>query len=93
MNKTEQLKKILEYSQFALEDSDYKQLRNLLEANSLNRARIFIDDLLEEKEIDLALSDYDTVQEYEFQNLNMIQDLIIDLVVNEIDNVEEKQFR
>lgn len=93
MNKTEQLKKILECSQFCLEDSNYKELQKLLEVNLLNRARIFIDDLIEEKEIDVALSENDTIQEYELQNLNIIQDLIIDLVVNEIDNVEEKQFR
>ncbi len=93
MYKKEQLKKILEYSKFSLSDSEYIKLKIYLDSNSLTDARLFIEQLVEEKEIDFALSDYDTIQEYELQNLNKIQDLIIDLVLNEIDNAKEKQFR
>lgn len=93
MYKKEQLKKILEYSKFTLNDSEYVKLKIFLNSNSFTKARLFIEELIEEKEIDFALSDHDTIQEYELKNLNKIQDLIIDLVLNEIDNVEEKQFK
>ena len=93
MYKKEQLKKILEYSKFTLNDSEYVKLKIFLNSNSFTKARLFIEELIEEKEIDFALSDYDIIQEYELKNLNKIQDLIIDLVLNEIDNVEEKQFK
>lgn len=92
MNK-EQLNKILEKAQFTLVDKQYKELSFLLEAGSLNRARLYLEELIEEKEIDFAISNYDSVEEYDLQCLNDIQDLIIDLIVNEKDNVEGKQFR
>jgi len=92
MNK-EQLNKILEKAGFTLVDKQYKELSFLLQAGSLNRARLYLEELIEEKEIDFALSNYDSVEEYDLQCLNDIQDLIIDLIVNEKDNVERKQFR
>ena len=91
--KKEQLTKILEISQFSLIDKQYQELSFLLEANSLKKARIYLEELIEEKEDDFALSNYDGSEEYDLDNLNNIQDLIIDLIVNEIDDVERKQFR
>jgi hypothetical protein len=91
--KKEQLNKILEKARFTLVDTQYKELSYLLGADSFKRARLYLEELIEEKEIDFALSNYDSVEEYELQSLNDIQDLIIDLIVNEMDNVEGKQFR
>lgn len=92
--KKEQLKNILEFAKFTLIDTQYSILVSLIQANQLNKARLYLEDLIEEKEVDLILSNYDSVEEYDFNNLNKIQDLIIDLIVNETDDVEErKQFR
>lgn len=92
--KKEQLKQILEFAKFSLLDNQYYELVSLLQGNHLKRARLFLEELIEEKEINLIICDYDTIDEYDLNNLNKIQDLIIDLIVNEIDNVEErKQFR
>lgn len=92
MNNKEKLKNILLLSTFILSDEEYKELNRLLENNKFNRARLLLDELLEEKEVQTIMEPDN--QEYitEYKQLDNLQNLIIDLIVNEKVDEREKQF-
>ena len=93
MNNKEILEKIKLSAIFIMNDSEYNHLLSLLENNKYNKARIFIDTLLEEKEINKILGHDEQGFIVEYEALDNLQDFIIELIVNEEDNNDRrKQF-
>ncbi len=92
--KKEQLDILKKSASFILNDKQYNYLCYLLDNNKLLRARLYLEELIEEKELDMIVDhDNNEIHIMELKNLNNIQNFIIDLIVNEIDGRKEKQFR
>lgn len=86
------MKKIKNIATLVLNDNQYKLLVNLLSSN-IDRARIFISDLIEMKELEHSLSD-DQEKETVLQELtllNTIEDLIFNLYEEENEREQIKQ--
>jgi hypothetical protein len=92
MNKKDQIRNIEKSAVFILSDSEYKELVRMLTFGKYNKARLFIEEIIEMNEIDMALNPEDETFVIECKNLNNLEDLIIDLIVNDEENVERKQF-
>jgi hypothetical protein len=90
--KKQQLQQILDNAKFTLNDVEFTHLNRLLAFSKNLRARLFIEELIEEKEIDFVCSNDNIIKE-ELKTLNSLQDLIIELIVNENEDENEKQFR
>jgi hypothetical protein len=92
MNNKEKIKNIEQSSIFILNDSEYKEITRLLTFKKYNRARLFLENIIEENEFEMTLNPDNQGLLLDCKNLNRLQDLIIDLIVNEEENVERKQF-
>ena len=86
-------KKIKDLASFCLSNRDYNKLSNLLNQNELNRARLYINDLIDELELKIeSSSEYDkTVLYEEFYELKQIEDEIFNLYVEEDEGEQIKQ--
>ena len=86
-------KKIKDLASLCLSNRDYNKLSNLLNQNELNRARLYINDLIDELELKIeSSSEYDkTVLYEEFYNLKQIEDEIFNLYVEEDEGEQIKQ--
>ena len=86
-------KKIKDLASFCLSNKDYNKLINLLNQNELNRARLYINDLIDELELKIeSSSEYDkTVLYEEFYGLKQIEDEIFNLYVEEDEGEQIKQ--
>lgn len=86
-------KKIKDLASLCLSNKDYNKLSNLLNQNELNRARLYINDLIDELELKIeSSSEYDkTVLYEEFYNLKQIEDEIFNLYVEEDEREQIKQ--
>ena len=86
------MKKIKNIATLVLNDNQYKLLVNLLSSN-IDRARIFIGDLIEMKELEHSLSD-DQEKETVLRELNLLntmEDLIFNLYEKEDEREQIKQ--
>lgn len=86
-------KKIKDLASLCLSNKDYNKLSNLLNQNELNRARLYINDLIDELELKIeSSSEYDkTVLYEEFYELKQIEDEIFNLYVEEDEGEQIKQ--
>lgn len=86
-------KKIKDLASFCLSNKDYNKLINLLNQNELNKARLYINDLIDELELKIeSSSEYDkTVLYEEFYGLKQIEDEIFNLYVEEDEGEQIKQ--
>jgi hypothetical protein len=86
-------KKIKNLASLCLNNKDYNKLSNLLNQNELNRARLYINDLIDELELKIeSSSEYDkTVLYEEFYGLKQIEDEIFNLYVEEDEGEQIKQ--
>ena len=86
-------KKIKNLASLCLSNKDYNKLSNLLNQNELNRARLYINDLIDELELKIeSSSEYDkTVLYEEFYKLKQIEDEIFNLYVKEDEGEQIKQ--
>lgn len=86
-------KKIKDLASLCLSNKDYNKLSNLLNQNELNRARLYINDLIDELELKIeSSSEYDkTVLYEEFYGLKQIEDEIFNLYVEEDEGEQIKQ--
>ena len=86
-------KKIKDLASLCLSNNDYNKLSNLLNQNELNRARLYINDLIDELELKIeSSSEYDkTVLYEEFYKLKQIEDEIFNLYVEEDEGEQIKQ--
>jgi hypothetical protein len=86
-------KKIKDLASLCLNNKDYNKLSNLLNQNELNRARLYINDLIDELELKIeSSSEYDkTVLYEEFYGLKQIEDEIFNLYVEEDEGEQIKQ--
>lgn len=86
-------KKIKDLASFCLSNRDYNKLSNLLNQNELNRARLHINDLIDELELKIeSSSEYDkTVLYEEFYELKQIENEIFNLYVEEDEGEQIKQ--
>jgi len=92
MNNTEKIKNIEKSAIFILNDSEYKELVRMLTFGKYNKARLFLEEIIEMNELERALNPEEETLVSECKDLNSLQDLIIDLIVNEKEDVERKQF-
>lgn len=86
-------KKIKDLASLCLSNKDYNKLSNLLNQNELNRARLYINDLIDELELTIeSSSEYDkTVLYEEFYELKQIENEIFNLYVEEDEGEQIKQ--
>ena len=86
-------KKIKDLSSLCLSNKDYNKLNNLLNQNELNKARLYINDLIDELELKIeSSSEYDkTILYEEFYKFKQIEDEIFNLYVEEDEGEQIKQ--
>lgn len=86
-------KKIKDLASLCLSNKDYNKLSNLLNQNELNRARLYINDLIDELELTIeSSSEYDkTILNEELYNLKQIENEIFNLYVEEDEGEQIKQ--
>ena len=86
-------KKIKDLASLCLSNKDYNKLSNLLNQNELNRARLYINDLIDELELTIeSSSKYDkTILNEELYNLKQIENEIFNLYVEEDEGEQIKQ--
>ena len=86
-------KKIKDLASLCLSNKDYNKLNNLLNQNELNRARLYINDLIDELELKIeSSSEYDkTILYEEFYKFKQIEDEIFNLYVEEDEGEQIKQ--
>ena len=86
-------KKIKDLASLCLSNKDFNKLSNLLNQNELNRARLYINDLIDELELTIeSSSEYDkTILNEELYNLKQIENEIFNLYVKEDEGEQIKQ--
>lgn len=86
-------KKIKDLASLCLSNKDYNKLSNLLNQNELNRARLYVNDLIDKLELKIeSSSEYDkTILYEEFYSLKQIEDEIFNLYVEEDEGEQIKQ--
>ena len=86
-------KKIKDLASLCLSNKDFNKLSNLLNQNELNRARLYINDLIDELELTIeSSSEYDkTILNEELYNLKQIENEIFNLYVEEDEGEQIKQ--
>lgn len=86
-------KKIKDLASLSLSNREFNKLFNLLNQNELNKARLYINDLIDELELKIeSSSEYDkTILYEEFHNLKQIEDEIFNLYVEEDEGEQIKQ--
>ena len=86
-------KKIKDLASLCLSKYEYNKLSNLLNQNELNRARLYINDLIDELELTIeSSSKYDkTILNEELYNLKQIENEIFNLYVEEDEGEQIKQ--
>lgn len=86
-------KKIKNLASLCLSNHQFNKINNLLNQNELNRARLYINDLIDELELTIeSSSEYDkTILNEELYNLKQIENEIFNLYVEEDEGEQIKQ--
>lgn len=86
-------KKIKNLASLCLSNHQFNKINNLLNQNELNRARLYINDLIDELELTIqSSSEYDkTILNEELCNLKQIENEIFNLYVEEDEGEQIKQ--
>lgn len=86
-------KKIKDLASLCLSNHQFNKINNLLNQNELNRARLYINDLIDELELTIeSSSEYDkTILNEELYNLKQIENEIFNLYVEEDEGEQIKQ--
>ena len=86
-------KKIKNLASLCLSNHQFNKINNLLNQNELNRARLYINDLIDELELTIeSSSKYDkTILNEELYNLKQIENEIFNLYVEEDEGEQIKQ--
>ena len=86
-------KKIKDLASLCLNNHQFNKINNLLNQNELNRARLYINDLIDELELTIeSSSEYDkTILNEELYNLKQIENEIFNLYVKEDEGEQIKQ--
>ena len=86
-------KKIKDLASLCLNNHQFNKINNLLNQNELNRARLYVNDLIDELELTIeSSSEYDkTILNEELYNLKQIENEIFNLYVKEDEGEQIKQ--
>ena len=86
-------KKIKNLASLCLSNHQFNKINNLLNQNELNKARLYINDLIDELELTIeSSSEYDkTILNEELYNLKQIENEIFNLYVEEDEGEQIKQ--
>ena len=86
-------KKIKNLASLCLSNHQFNKINNLLNQNELNRARLYINDLIDELELTIeSSSEYDkTILNEELYDLKQIENEIFNLYVEEDEGEQIKQ--
>ena len=86
-------KKIKNLASLCLSNHQFNKINNLLNQNELNRARLYINDLIDELELTIeSSSEYNkTILNEELYNLKQIENEIFNLYVEEDEGEQIKQ--
>ena len=86
-------KKIKNLASLCLSNHQFNKINNLLNQNELNRARLYVNDLIDELELTIeSSSEYDkTILNEELYNLKQIENEIFNLYVEEDEGEQIKQ--
>jgi hypothetical protein len=85
---------IKNYASLALDDEQFKHLNSLLQNNKLNRARLFVENCMDEIELEMSISEVNdsAVLETQLNYAKKLEDEIFNLFVEE-ENDEGKQIK
>ena len=86
-------KKIKNLASLCLSNHQFNKINNLLNQNELNKARLYVNDLIDELELTIeSSSEYDkTILNEELYNLKQIENEIFNLYVEEDEGEQIKQ--
>ena len=86
-------KKIKNLASLCLSNHQFNKINNLLNQNELNRARLYVNDLIDELELTIeSSSEYDkTILNEELYDLKQIENEIFNLYVEEDEGEQIKQ--
>ena len=86
-------KKIKNLASLCLSNHQFNKMNNLLNQNELNKARLYVNDLIDELELTIeSSSEYDkTILNEELYNLKQIENEIFNLYVEEDEGEQIKQ--
>ncbi len=86
-------KKIKNLASLCLSNHQFNKINNLLNQNELNRARLYINDLIDELELTIESSSENdkTILNEELYNLKQIENEIFNLYVEEDEGEQIKQ--